>query len=109
MAHRILRISVCSLLLSCSLLNAQLPQLPSIPGLGNKSSGAPGLDDTKIASGLKDALSVGTEKAVEQVAKPGGYLDDAAIKILLPKNLQTGEKFCERLGRDRRSMSSSRV
>ena len=80
------------------MLNAQLPQLPSIPGLGNKSSGAPGLDDTKIASGLKDALSVGTEKAVAQVAKPGGYLDDAAIKILLPKNLQTAEKVLRGAG-----------
>jgi hypothetical protein len=99
MAHRILRISVFSLLLSGSLLlNAQLPQLPSIPGLGNKSSGASGLDNTQIASGLKEALAVGTGNAVAQVAKPGGYLEDAAIKILLPKNLQTAEKVLRAAG-----------
>jgi hypothetical protein len=41
---------------------------------------------------LKQALSVGTEKAVKLVSAPGGYLDNAAIKILLPKNLQVVEK-----------------
>ena len=99
MAHRISLIVVSYLVFSCSLLlNAQFPQIPSIPGLGNKSSGASGLDDTKIASGLKEALSIGTEKAVAQVAQPGGYLNDSVIKILLPKNLQMGEKVLRAAG-----------
>jgi hypothetical protein len=90
---------VFAVFFSCSLImNAQLPQLPSIPGLGNKSAGASGLNDTQIASGLKEALSVGTSNAVKQVAKPGGYLDDAAIKILLPQNLQPAEKVLRAAG-----------
>lgn len=66
-------------------LRAQLPQLP---GLGAAS----GLSDSKIGSGLKEALSVGTEKAVKLVDKPGGYLENEAIKILLPANLRPVEK-----------------
>jgi hypothetical protein len=54
-------------------------------------AGNASLSDTKIASGLKEALSVGTKKAVHLVDHPGGYLDNAAIKILLPKSLQPVE------------------
>jgi Protein of unknown function (DUF4197) len=70
--------------------NAQsnpLSQLGGLTHLGGNSS----LSDTKIASGLKDALSVGTKNAVHLVDKPGGYLDNAAIKILLPKSMQPVE------------------
>lgn len=77
---------------------AQFPGLPQIPGLGSKSGGAAGLDDSKIASGLKEELSVGTEKAVKLVAQPGGYLDNEAIKILLPQNLRPVEKVLREAG-----------
>jgi hypothetical protein len=70
-------------------LHAQMPSMPQIPGLGGGA--AAGLSDTKIASGLKDALSVGTKKAVTLVDHPGGYLDNQAIKILLPSNLRPVE------------------
>ena len=72
------------------LLNAQIPTIPS---LGARPSGTAGLDDSKISDGLKEALSVGTEKAVTLVAKPGGYLENEAIKILLPQNLRPVEKI----------------
>lgn len=42
------------------------------------------LSDSQIATGLKDALRVGTEKAVATVGKPGGFLNDAAVHIPLP-------------------------
>jgi len=73
-------------------------QLPQIPGFGSKSTGSSSLDDTQIASGLKEALSVGTRKAVSEVAKPGGYLENTAIKILLPANLRTAEKVLRAAG-----------
>lgn len=96
MVHRISRIAVIALFFSSSMfLKAQFPQ---IPGLGGKSNTASGLDDTKIASGLKEALSVGTQKAVKQVDKPGGYLDNEAIKILLPQNLRPVEKVLRAAG-----------
>jgi hypothetical protein len=47
---------------------------------------------------LKEALSVGTQKAVRLVDKPGGYLDNEAIKILLPQNLRPVEKALRAAG-----------
>jgi len=65
-------------------------QFPQIPGLGKSRAGA-GLSDAQIGSGLKEALAVGTQKAVKQVARPGGYLENKAIKILLPQSLRPVE------------------
>lgn len=92
MAHRTFRfaIPIISLFFGLS-LRAQLPQMPNIPGLGNGTNSAANLDNTQIASGLKEALAVGTQKAVRQVAKPGGYLEDKVIKILLPSSLRPVE------------------
>ena len=73
-------------------------QFPQIPGLGGVSNKGAGLDDAKIASGLKEALSVGTQRAVTQVGRTGGYLDNAAIKILLPQNLRPVEKVLRGAG-----------
>lgn len=88
------------LLILCTspILHAQ-SKMPSLPGAGAGSGtlGA-GLDDSQIASGLKDALSVGTKKAVTLVDHPGGYLENQAIKILLPKNLQPVEKMARGAG-----------
>ena len=75
-------------------LPAQLPQLPKLSLPGN----AAGLSDGKIASGLKEALAVGTDKAIKQVDHPGGYLDDAAIKILLPSSLHPAESVLRAAG-----------
>jgi Protein of unknown function (DUF4197) len=54
--------------------------------LGGGSTGL--LPDSKIASGLKDALKVGTDKTVDLTGRPGGYLDNPAIKIGLPGNVK---------------------
>lgn len=42
-----------------------------------------------IAGGLKEALRVGTEVASNGLAGVDGYLGDAAVKILLPDDIQT--------------------
>jgi len=72
-------------------------QLPQIPGLGKSRAGT-GLSDTQIGSGLKEALAVGTQKAVKQVARPGGYLENKAIKILLPQSLHPLETGLRAIG-----------
>lgn len=79
-------------------LLAQFPQLPQIPGLGKASNAGAGLSDTQIGSGLKEALAVGTQKAVKAVAKPGGYLQNQAIKILLPSSLRPVETGLRAIG-----------
>lgn len=57
------------------------------------------MGDTKLASGLKEALKVGTENTVAQTGKSDGYLKNEAIKILLPGKLQMVEKGLQMAGK----------
>jgi len=56
------------------------------------------LSDSKIASGLKEALQVGATNAVKLTGKPDGYFANPAIKILLPKNLRPVETGLRAVG-----------
>ena len=67
---------------------AQLDKV--LKGLSGVESG--GLGDAKIGSGLKEALKVGTENAVIQTGRVDGFFKDKAIKILMPKSLQSIEQ-----------------
>ncbi len=42
------------------------------------------LTESDVIQGLKRALEIGSEKTTDALSKPGGYLNDEAIKILLP-------------------------
>ena len=55
-------------------------------GVGTSSQGE--TDDSKIASGLKEALSIGTENAVNNVSRMDGYFGNQVIKILMPEKIQ---------------------
>src|SRR5215475_5840305 len=81
-------------LLSSSNAFAQLDEITKGLGLGKQSN----LSDTKIASGLKEALQVGADNAVKFTGKKNGYFGNAAIKILLPKNLQPLQKGLGAIG-----------
>lgn len=74
-----------------------LPRPSGSGGAGGQAAGA-GLDNSTIASGLKDALSVGTRNAVNLVSKPDGYFGNQAIKILLPDNIQKAAELAGKLG-----------
>jgi hypothetical protein len=74
--------------------SAQVEQLSKALGLGSKTQ----LGDAKIASGLKDALKVGSENAVKLTGKTDGYYRNDAIKILMPKNVRSLEKGLRTLG-----------
>lgn len=73
---------------------AQLEEITKGLGLGKQSS----LSDSKIGSGLKEALQVGADNAVKLTGKKDGYFANTAIKILLPKNLQPLQKGLGALG-----------
>ena len=47
------------------------------------------LSAATTASGLKDALRVATEEAVETTSKSGGFLDNPTIRIPLPGKLES--------------------
>ena len=55
---------------------------------GTSSSSKGESDDSTIASGLKEALSVGTQKAVDNVSRVDGYFGNQMIKILMPEKIQ---------------------
>jgi uncharacterized protein YidB (DUF937 family) len=48
--------------------------------------------NTEISGGLKEALSKGVKFAVDSLGRENGYLDNARVKIPLPKSLQKLEK-----------------
>ncbi|TDJ60852.1 MAG: DUF4197 domain-containing protein [Nitrospina sp.] len=55
-----------------------------------------GTDNT--IAGLKEALSVATANAVLDVSKINGYLQNQAIKILLPEEIQKTMKVARKIG-----------
>ncbi|MBK6264039.1 DUF4197 domain-containing protein [Marivirga sp. S37H4] len=48
-----------------------------------------GLTEKEVIQGLKSALEVGTNASVQTLSKTDGYLKDAAIKILLPSEINS--------------------
>ena len=56
------------------------------------------LDDDTIISGLKEALSIGTEKAVTNVSQVDGYFGNQLIKILMPKKIQQVTDVLSKVG-----------
>ncbi|MFI5102680.1 MAG: DUF4197 domain-containing protein [Terriglobales bacterium] len=69
-------------------------QLEKRLGVGNASS----LSDSKVSSGLKEALRVGAENSVKLTGKTDGYFKNEAIKILMPSNLRPLEKGLRAVG-----------
>ena len=74
---------------------AQLPRLddimkgvrtPPTAGAAVSSAGAP--DDKTSASGIKEALAIGTENAVNNLSQTNGYFGNQAVKILMPSSIQ---------------------
>ncbi len=56
------------------------------------------LSSDTIANGLKEALEVGTRKAVENVSKEGGYLNNPEIRIPFPPRVQQAAGLMRQLG-----------
>ena len=72
--------------------NAQFDKI--LQGLGGR--GAP--SDSKTASGLKEALQIGTDRAVDLTGATDGFLKNQFIRILLPEKLRTAEKGLRMVG-----------
>lgn len=74
---------------------AQLPKLddlmkgsgslPKAPAAGSRVGTA---DEKTNAAGIKEALAVGTERAVGSLSRVNGYFGNAAVKILMPPSIQ---------------------
>lgn len=67
--------------------DAQLDKI--LGGLGNRGNAA---SDSQTASGLKEALQIGTDHAVDLTGVTDGFFKNEAIKILMPEKLRSVEK-----------------
>jgi hypothetical protein len=56
------------------------------------------ISESEIVDGLKQALEIGTTKAVDLVSKKGGYYNNPEIKIPLPGSVQKVEKLLRGAG-----------
>ncbi|MEQ8659761.1 MAG: DUF4197 domain-containing protein [Gammaproteobacteria bacterium] len=67
---------------------------------GSAAAVAGALSQSEIADGLRAALEKGVRNAVSQLGKEGGFLDNANLRIPVPKHLGLVEKGLRGLGRD---------
>jgi len=95
MKFRIVSAVLCFILISPQILLAGIfdDLLKEIQETSMKS-----LDEGTVASGLKEALSVGTATAVKLVSREDGYFGNEAIKILLPDKVQAVGEVLKKAG-----------
>ena len=67
-----------------------------IKGIGGPAGGGP--DNDTVVSGLKEALSVGTENAVTNVSQIDGYFGNKMIRILMPEKIRKVADVLGKLG-----------
>ena len=66
-----------------------------------KSIGSPsgeGPNNDTVISGLKEALSIGTENAVKNVSRTDGYFGNKMIKVLMPDKIQKVADVLSKVG-----------
>lgn len=66
--------------------------------LGGSSSGSGSMTNDLAANGLKQALSVGTDLATDNLGQIDGFLANAAVKILFPPEARKIESTLRSLG-----------
>ncbi len=69
-----------------------------LKGLKQLTEKKPALSAGEMVSGLKEALEVGTEKAVTTLEKPGGYYLNPQVKIPLPESVQKIKGVLQSMG-----------
>ena len=67
-------------------------------------SSSKGLSNEDIISGLKEALTVGTNNGTNKLSMVDGFFKDAALKILMPTEAQKVEKKLRDVGLGKEKM-----
>lgn len=96
-----LKSSVFGLLIALFMINTPpaLAQFEDILKSVKKAIGLGGeLSESKIIEGLKEALEIGTGKAVNLVSQLDGYYKNPKIKIPLPDSVKKVEKILRTVG-----------
>jgi len=76
-----------------------------IKGIGSPAS--EGISNDTAVSGLKEALSIGTENAVKNVSQTDGYFGNKMIKVLMPERSRRLPMCSARSDTRKRSTNSS--
>jgi hypothetical protein len=89
----------------CAMASAQMPKIDDIvkgveklPKSSPAGSTVGAADEETNVAGIKEALAVGTEKAVQSLSRKDGYLGNAAVKILMPSSLQKVAEVARKVG-----------
>ena len=77
-----------------------LDQLKESINIPTQTSPVASLSNTEMVAGLKEALSEGTQFAVDSLGKEGGFLDNSKVKIPMPDSLSWVEKSLRTLHQD---------
>jgi len=70
----------------------------SLAGVEDLLGGAGATGESRVVAGLKQALQIGTERAVEQTSRANGFLSNDAIRIGMPESLDGMAKGLRAIG-----------
>jgi len=76
----------------------EVAQSPLLGSLLTSTTTASALDESTVASGLKEALRVGSERAVSLTSTEDGFLGNSLIRIAMPESLQKVSTTLRRVG-----------
>jgi hypothetical protein len=68
---------------------------------GGASPGPAALSEQQIVAGLKEALSQGARRAVDELGRADGFLSDARVRIPMPSALRTVESALRTMNQGR--------
>lgn len=72
--------------------------LDAVGSSGSTSGKIANLDTETLINGLKEALEVGSKRAIEGISQPGGYLNNKDIRIPLPKSIDKVASLLRKYG-----------
>lgn len=86
-------------LLLFAVLVSGCANMSEILGETGSSAGIPGLKNQgNLAGAVKETLEISSNRAANALSQPGGYLNDAARKIVLPEQFDTITKTMRQFG-----------
>ncbi len=78
-----------------------LKQADDLLNSNTSTRSSSGLSDSRINAGLKQALSIGAERAIALLGRRGGFLNDKSVRIPLPGVLKSVGKGLRAIGQDK--------
>ncbi len=69
---------------------------------GTSETSGTGMSSNLVARGLKEALSIGIQNAIDRLGKPGGYLNNNLVRISVPENMKIVESTLRSVGQGKR-------